>query len=95
MINKIDIPVIIKETRFRLGLNQTEFGSLVGVTAQTIKNWESGRSFPNKNQFEIIGQLAKIESSDEEERTNWRKALVTGGVAFGLFLLLKKIFEKD
>ena len=95
MVQKIDIPEIIKRARAKLGMSQVEFGSIVGVTAQTVKNWEQGRGFPNKMQFEIIGQLANIQDPDEEEKINWKKALVTGGVAFGLFLILKKIFEED
>lgn len=43
-----------KTLRLRLGLSATEAGSLLGVSAQTVYNWEAGTSSPREQ------QLAKV-----------------------------------
>ncbi len=40
--------------RTRLGISANDFGKLVGVSAQSVYNWEQGQSVPR------AGQLAKI-----------------------------------
>ena len=40
--------------RQRLGLTQTEMGVLIGVSAQTIYNWETGNSAPRQQQMAAI-----------------------------------------
>lgn len=37
----------LKAARKQKGLSQTELGKLLGVQAQTISNWENGKSEPN------------------------------------------------
>lgn len=44
----------LRSQRARLGLSQPSFGKLLGVSAQTIYNWEHEESRPR------AGQLAKI-----------------------------------
>lgn len=43
-----------KTLRLRLGLSATKVGSLLGVSAQTVYNWEAGTSSPREQ------QLAKV-----------------------------------
>ncbi|HJW43793.1 MAG TPA: helix-turn-helix transcriptional regulator [Geothrix sp.] len=46
--------------RRRLGLSAMEMGVLIGVSAQTIYNWEAGKSRPRKQQLSAIGALRKM-----------------------------------
>lgn len=43
--------------RQRLGLAATEMGLLLGVSAQTIYNWEAGKSRPRQQQLAAISTL--------------------------------------
>ncbi len=43
--------------RQRLGLAATEMGLLLGVSAQTIYNWETGKSRPRQQQLAAIAAL--------------------------------------
>ena len=47
---KGDIPVMcrqIRAARERKGLNQKEFASMLGITGNSISNWEAGRARPD------------------------------------------------
>ncbi len=39
-------PVDIKAVRKRLGLSQTQFALMIGVSVSTLQNWEQGRRVP-------------------------------------------------
>lgn len=41
-------PKEIITIRLKRGYNKTEFGALIGVTAETITNWETGKFKPSK-----------------------------------------------
>lgn len=43
--------------RQKLGLSAGEMGVILGVSAQTIYNWESGKSRPRPQQLEAIATL--------------------------------------
>ncbi|WP_324779758.1 helix-turn-helix domain-containing protein [Thiobacillus sedimenti] len=46
--------------RTRLGLSAAEMGALVGVSAQTIYNWEAGTTRPRAEQLAIIAAIRKM-----------------------------------
>ena len=46
--------------RERLGLSAAYFGTLLGVSAQTIYNWESGKGKPRQAQLVIIAAVRKM-----------------------------------
>lgn len=50
-------PSRLASHRKRLGLSATEYGALVGVMAQTIYAWESGRTRPRARLLEAITAL--------------------------------------
>lgn len=52
-----DLPAKIRQIRKSLGLNQAEFGELVGVHQSTISKWEKG-DFSQKPKLENIKKLA-------------------------------------
>jgi DNA-binding transcriptional regulator YiaG len=40
------IPVLVKETRKRLGLTQLQFAKTLGVSFQSVNRWERGKTKP-------------------------------------------------
>lgn len=46
--------------RKRLGLSAEEFGKLIGVSAQSIYKWESGKTRPRASQLEAIAAVRKL-----------------------------------
>jgi DNA-binding transcriptional regulator YiaG len=46
--------------RQRLGLSAAELGAILGVSAQTIYNWEAGKSKPRQQQMAAIAALRKM-----------------------------------
>jgi DNA-binding XRE family transcriptional regulator len=44
----------LKSQRARLGLSAADFGRLVGVSAQSIYNWEQGHATPRAGQLAIL-----------------------------------------
>lgn len=47
----------IRQVRSELGLNQTEFAAVVGVSISTMSHWESGTFVPRKSLLERIAQV--------------------------------------
>jgi transcriptional regulator with XRE-family HTH domain len=41
-----DVALLVRETRTRLGLTQTQFAQLLGVSFQTVNRWENGKTKP-------------------------------------------------
>lgn len=54
----------LKTHRTRLGLSAGDFGRLVGVTAQSVYNWEQQSSRPRAEQIARIAALRKMGKRD-------------------------------
>ena len=50
----------LRSQRNRLGLSQTDFGKLLGVSAQSIYNWESESAHPRDEQLAKLAALRGI-----------------------------------
>jgi DNA-binding transcriptional regulator YiaG len=50
----------VRAQRKRLKLSAAEFGRLVGVSGQTIYQWEQGKSRPRKSQFAALVALRSM-----------------------------------
>jgi DNA-binding transcriptional regulator YiaG len=50
----------LKSQRARLGLSAADYGKLVGVTAQSVYNWERGDATPRGDQLARIASLRAI-----------------------------------
>lgn len=50
----------IRDARLRLGLTTTQLGALVGTSAQTIWNWESGKSAPRPHHQAALAQALQV-----------------------------------
>ncbi|MBL0211987.1 MAG: helix-turn-helix transcriptional regulator [Holophagaceae bacterium] len=46
--------------RQKLGVTAESMGTLIGVSAQTVYNWEAGKSRPRKQQLAAIASLRKL-----------------------------------
>ncbi|MEI7970109.1 MAG: helix-turn-helix domain-containing protein [Betaproteobacteria bacterium] len=59
----------LRSHRARLGLTAVELGRLLGVSAQTVHNWEGGKSVPRANQMPAIAALRKTGKREAKRLT--------------------------
>ena len=52
--------ITLKAARINKGLTQLEASKMIGVTEDTIGNWERARSFPNVPQIRKIEEIYGI-----------------------------------
>jgi DNA-binding transcriptional regulator YiaG len=65
------IPVLVKETRKRLGLTQLQFAKTLGVSFQSVNRWERGKTKPLPivlKQIEVMVKEMGESGSDLLER---------------------------
>lgn len=60
----------VKEIREKMGLSQERFAKLLGVTARTVQNWESGGVIPQTKQEMLHGILLRSQSYFGGEQQN-------------------------
>ena len=58
----------LRSQRARLGLSQTDYGKLVGVSAQSIYNWERGVTSPRPAQLTVLAGLRGIGKREAQAR---------------------------
>ncbi len=44
----------VTEARQKVGMSQENFAELLGVSVRTLKNWEQGRSKPNRTVLSLL-----------------------------------------
>ena len=54
----------LKALRINAGLDQKGAASRIGVTPETLSNWENAKSFPNVKQIRAIENLYGVGYSD-------------------------------
>lgn len=52
--------ITLKAARVNAGYTQEKAAELIGVGVNTLKNWESKKSFPNQPQIEKICEVYDI-----------------------------------
>lgn len=67
-------PQGVRAQRTRLGLSAPEMGALVGVSAQTIYNWETGTSRPRAEQLAVIAAVRKMGKREVKARLDQLRA---------------------
>lgn len=91
-----ELSVKIRELRYRLGLTQREFGQILGVNRNTVTRWEMGILFPTPGNLAMLQELAeqvgKMPKEKVPEKSVLTKALLAGGMAYGLYKLLQAIY---
>jgi len=53
-------PKGLRSQRDRLGLSAESLGKVLGVSAQSVYNWESGKARPRRDQIAKLSQLRKV-----------------------------------
>lgn len=61
-------PVWLRSHREKLDLSAAEYAALVGVSAQTVYNWESGKTRPQAQQLQAWSQVRRL-----GKREAWRR----------------------
>jgi len=69
----VDIPLLIKELRKRLGLTQEQFAQKVGVTYGSGNNWENGKRTPQP--FLVRRLIEMKEELDIESKRPMKRKL--------------------
>lgn len=52
--------ITLKAARVNAGMTQTEAAKRIGVSISTLKNWESGNTFPKQPQIEAMCEIYGI-----------------------------------
>lgn len=52
--------ITLKAARVNAGMTQTEAAKRIGVSISTLKNWESGSTFPKQPQIEAMCEIYGI-----------------------------------
>ena len=52
--------ISLKAARVNANLTQSEAAKKIGVTRDTISNWETGKSSPNVQKFQIIEKVYDV-----------------------------------
>ena len=68
------VPKGLRSQRDRVGLSAEDYGRLVGVSAQSIYNWEQGRTTPREQQLGAIVALRGISKRVAEARSQQMRA---------------------
>lgn len=75
-----------------LGLTQGDFARLVGVSRNTIVNWEKGRTAIPDLQAGIIKQL-EHEAKNRDDTEEWARKLLALAVGGFFGVMLAKLFS--
>lgn len=67
-------PQVMLAQRTRLGLSAREMGLLIGVSGQTIYNWETGKSRPRVEQMTNIAAVRKMGKREVKARLDLAQA---------------------
>ncbi len=69
--SSLSIPMLVKDTRKRLGLTQLQFAKTLGVSFQSVNRWERGKTKPLPivlKQIEVMVKEMGESGSDLLER---------------------------
>lgn len=58
----------LRTHRTRVGCSAAEYGKLLGVSAQTVYQWERGKTRPRKQQLSAIAELRSVGKKEARER---------------------------
>ena len=58
----------LKSQRSRLGLSAADYGKLVGVSAQSVYNWEQGNASPRPEQLTLIAAARNLSKREAQAR---------------------------
>ena len=56
--------ITLKAARVNKNMQQQDAASVLGITVDTLRNWENGKTFPNVPQIKKIEELYGVPYSD-------------------------------
>ena len=66
-VTRVEIPVIdVRAVRQKLGLSQSQFAAKFGFSPATLKNWEQGRTRPDRPAHVLLAVLASHPEAVED-----------------------------
>jgi putative transcriptional regulator len=69
-VTTVEVPVVdVKATRKRLGLSQAAFAAKFGFQAETLRNWEQWRTYPDGAARVLLAVIAKHPEAVEDALT--------------------------
>ena len=72
---QLDLQVMLRQARQASGISRREAASLLGVTANSIRNWERGVSTPRladaERAMEVYGWTLFVSSEAKLEQGGW------------------------
>lgn len=87
----------IQKLRKQIGLSQEQLGEQVGVTRQTISNWESEQTSPNPEQLILLSKSLNIsidELLDNERNDDLYKKVSNTEQLAGMIMKILKTLGK-
>lgn len=54
------VKINLAAVRVNAGMGQSEWAAHLGVSKETVKNWEAGKTLPNINQVRTMSDLSGI-----------------------------------
>lgn len=87
----------IQKLRKQIGLSQEQLGEQVGVTRQTISNWESEQTSPNPEQLILLSKSLNIsidELLDNERKDDLYKKVSNTEQLAGMIMKILKTLGK-
>lgn len=67
-------PADVKKVRAQLGVSQSEFALMIGVSVSTLRNWEQGRRTPDGPALALLRVAAKSPEVVAAALHGWRGA---------------------
>lgn len=58
------MPITLKAARMNKGYNQEEAAKLIGVSSDTLSNYERGKSFPDVPVIKMIEKVYEVKYDD-------------------------------
>lgn len=82
----------IRSTRKAIGVNQTKFGAMLGVSCQSVSDWETARKNPSPQSWQLIELLIAYDETVSKVvgRREWIKLAIDDGVASAFAELLRR-----
>lgn len=78
-----------------MGLNQTEFGALIGVAKETIGNWETNERWPRNKAGKLKELGLDIKAIRDRPPSGPPRQETEGLYALGILLAVKSLREGD
>ena len=76
-----------------LGLNQSDFARLLGVSRSTIVSWEKGRTAIPHLRADIVRRMGE-EAKRRDDREQWARSLLALAVVGSFTLILEALFSQ-